>query len=334
MLRPPGESVKRVERFGFTALTNLTGSRGPRKLRPHGGKGMNRRFFEGVRGRAWRLVQGTTGFVGLLVLLAPHLVAQQPQRRANRLVEILAQDKSAISGETWTFVDREHRPYDITELRATLNKLLANKNAQGQPTLAPIVRIPAEGDQDVRWIIKQVLESGAMGIIVPQVEEREQALKVVQSMRYPQLKGSKYPNPPGRRGCGCSGGAGWGLQNPADYVSLADVWPLNPQGELIAFPMIETPLGVKNVNAILDVPGVGGVLIGPSDLTMNHGEGRWNSPEDKKPDTEAAIQTVAKACVARKKTCAMVTANDKETQQYLSMGFKAIYATYRPGSSS
>jgi len=30
----------------------------------------------------------------------------------------------------------------------------------------------------------------------------------------------------GRRGCGCSGGAGWGLQNPADYVSLADVWPL------------------------------------------------------------------------------------------------------------
>jgi 4-hydroxy-2-oxoheptanedioate aldolase len=179
-----------------------------------------------------------------------------------------------------------------------------------------------------------VLESGAMGIIVPQVEDREQALKVVQAMRYPQPKGSKYLNPPGRRGCGCSGGAGWGLQNPVDYVSLTDVWPLNPQGELIAFPMIETPLGVKNVNAILDVPGVGGVLIGPTDLTMNHGEGRWNRPEDKKPDTEAAIQAVAKACVAKKKTCAMVTANDKETQQYLSMGFKAIYATYRPGSSS
>ena len=195
--------------------------------------------------------------------------------------------------------------------------MFANKNEQGQPALAPIVRIPAEGDQDVRWIIKQVLESGGMGIIVPQVENAEQALKIVQSMRYPQLKTSKYQNPPGRRGCGCSGGAGWGLQNPADYVSRADVWPLNPDGELMAFPMIENPVGVKNINAILDVPGVSGVLIGPTDLTMNYGEGRWANPADKKPDTEAAIQTVAKACVAKKKMCAMVTSNDAETKKYL-----------------
>ncbi len=268
------------------------------------------------------------------MLLLPHLSAQQAAPRANRLVEALEAGKTALSADVWTFVDREHRPYDITELRATLNGLLANKNAQGQPALAPIVRIPAEGDQDVRWIIKQVLESGAMGIIVPQVEDRAQALKIVQSTRYPQPKGSKYPNPPGRRGCGCSGGAGWGLQNPADYVALADVWPLNPRGELIVFPMIETPAGVKNVEAILDVPGVGGVLVGPSDLTMNYGEGRWNSQADSKPDTEAAIQTVLKACLAKKRTCAMVAANDGETKRYLADGFRIIYATYRPGASS
>jgi 4-hydroxy-2-oxoheptanedioate aldolase len=271
---------------------------------------------------------------GLCILASQHPAAQQSVRRANRLIETLEAGKPAITGDAWTFVDREHRPYDITELRATLTKLLANKNTQGQPTLAPIVRIPAEGDQDVRWLIKQVLESGAMGIMVPQVESRDEALKIVQAMRYPQLKGSKYPNPPGRRGCGCSGGAGWGLQNPADYVSLADVWPLNPRGELIALPMIETPAGVKNVDAILDVPGVGGVLIGPADLTMNHGEGRWNSPEDKKPDTEAAIRTVLKACLSKKKTCAMVTANDGETKKYLSEGFRIIFGTYLPGSSS
>jgi 4-hydroxy-2-oxoheptanedioate aldolase len=179
-----------------------------------------------------------------------------------------------------------------------------------------------------------VLESGAMGIIVPQVEDTQQALKIVQSMRFPQLKTAKHQNPPGRRGCGCTGGAGWGLQNPADYVARADVWPLNPDGELIAFPMIENPVGVKNINAILDVPGVGGVLIGPTDLTMNYGEGRWNNPSDEKPETEAAIQTVAKACVAKKKACAMVTANDAETQKYLGDGFRIIYATYLPNSSS
>jgi 4-hydroxy-2-oxoheptanedioate aldolase len=280
-----------------------------------------------------RLASALLAALGLWALTELQLDAQ-PKDRRNRLIEALESGRSAITGETWTFVDREHRPYDVTELRAALTKLFANKNAQGQPALAPIVRIPAEGDQDVRWIIKQVLESGAMGIIVPQVENAEQALKIVQSMRYPQLKASKYQNPPGRRGCGCSGGSGWGLQNPADYVARADVWPLNPEGELIAFPMIENPAGVKNVNAILDVPGVGGVLIGPSDLTMNYGEGRWNSPADKKPDTEAAIQTVARACVAKKKACAMVTSNDAETKRYLADGFRIIYATYLPNSSS
>jgi 4-hydroxy-2-oxoheptanedioate aldolase len=269
----------------------------------------------------------------LLMSAEPRLGAQ-PKDRRNRLIEALESGRQAISGDSWVFVDREHRPYDITELRGTLTKLLANKNEQKQPTLAPIVRVPTEGDQDVRWVIKQVLESGAMGIIVPQVENAEQALKIIQSIRYPQLKTSKYQNPPGRRGCGCSGGAGWGLQNPGDYVARADVWPLNPDGELIAFPMIENPEGVRNINAILDTPGVGGVLIGPSDLTMNYGEGRWNSPADKKPDTEAAIQTVAKACLARKRACAMVTANDAETKKYLGDGFRIIYATYIPSSSS
>src|SRR5262245_41984615 len=271
--------------------------------------------------------------LGLSVLSEPWPSAQ-PKDRRNRLIEALENGRTAITGDTWAFVDREHRPYDVTELRATLAKMFANKNAQGQPVLAPIVRIPAEGDQDVRWIIKQVLESGAMGIIVPQVENAEQALKIIQSMRYPQLKTSKYQNPPGRRGCGCSGGAGWGLQNPADYVARADVWPLNPDGELIAFPMIENPEGVKNINAILDVPGVGGILVGPTDLTMNYGEGRWANPADKQPETEAAIQTVATACAPKKRGSAMVTANDAETEKYLSDGFRIIYATYQPNSSS
>jgi len=285
-------------------------------------------------------VSGPRGAAAASILLAvslvaiPHLDAQPAARRVNRLIEAVAAGRPAMTGDTWAFVDREHRPYDITELRATLNKLLANKNAQGQPALAPIVRIPAEGDQDVRWIIKQVLESGAMGIIVAQVENREQALKVIQSMRYPQLKASKYQEPPGRRGCGCSGGANWGLQNPGDYVRFADVWPLNPEGELLALPMIENPDGVRNINAILDVPGVGGVLVGPTDLTMNYGEGRWNNPADPKPDTEAAIATVARACVAKRKTCAMVTANEAETKKYLDLGFRIIYGTYLPGSSS
>ena len=288
----------------------------------------------------WRTAAARwVGLVGCAVVAvwtvaAPNVDAQQQRRHVNRMIEALEGGEPAITGDQWVWVEQEHRPYEIGGLRTTLERLLANKNALGQPALAPIVRIPAEGDQNVRWIIKQVLERGAMGIIVPHVENAEQALKIVQSMRFPQRKDSKYPNPRGRRGCGCSGGSGWGLQNPADYVRLADVWPLNPEGELFAMPMIENPEGVKNINAILDVPGVSGVLIGPSDLTMNYGEGGWRNPADPKPEAVAAIETVAKACVAKRKPCGMVTANDAETKKYLDMGFKFIYGSYRENASS
>ena len=60
----------------------------------------------------------------------------------------------------------------------------------------------------------------------------------------------------------------------------------------------------------------------------------WANPADKKPGTEAAIQTVAKACVAKKRACAMVTANEAETKKYLGDGFRIIYGTYLAGSSS
>jgi 4-hydroxy-2-oxoheptanedioate aldolase len=278
------------------------------------------------------LVGAASIAIGVSALVVRPVEAQKAPR-ANRLIEMLEAGRPALTGDSWAFVDREHRPYEIADLRQTLTAMLAKKNAQGQPMLAPIVRVPTEGDQNVRWIIKQVLESGAMGIIVPQVDDAAQALTIVQSMRYPQLKNSKYPTPVGRRGCGCSGGSGWGLRDPGDYMRVADPWPLNPEGELVALPMIESPAGVSNVNAILDVPGVTGVLVGPSDLTLNHGEGRWNGPTPT-PDTHAAIQKVAAACTAKKKTCAMVTANEAETKKYLDAGFKIIFGTYMKESSS
>src|SRR5688500_12176930 len=105
-----------------------------------------------------------SAFLGLSALTERTLSAQ-PKDRRTRLIEALENNRPAITGETWAFVDREHRPYDVTEVRATLTKMFENKNAQGQPALAPIVRVPTEGDQDMRWVIKQVLESGAMGII-------------------------------------------------------------------------------------------------------------------------------------------------------------------------
>ena len=264
-----------------------------------------------------------------MLLSVPQRVSAQPDVRLNRLIEALEQGRPAITSDVWIFIDQEHGPYVIDQLGTRLRDLAETRNDRGQQRLAPFVRVPTEGDQDVRWVIKQVLERGAMGIIVPQVENAQQATKIVQAMRYPQRRNSPHPTPPGRRGF-AGAPRTWGL-SVMDYLEVADVWPLKPDGELFLFPMIENGAGVGNINEILDVPGVAGVLIGPNDLSMGLGVGPWQTDGRAfhPPETEAAIQTVARACVAKEKYCGMVTWTEAETTKYVADGFKVIFATYR-----
>lgn len=274
-----------------------------------------------------RRVQGIAAAVLLVASGAPG-GAQEPVR-INRLIEALERGTPAITNDVWAFVDQEHGPYVIDQLGARLSAMAEVKTDRGQQRLAPIVRIPTEGDQNVRWVIKQVLERGAMGIIVPQVENAEQATRVIQAVRYPQRKRAPHPTPAGRRGF-AGAPRTWGL-SVMRYIEVADVWPLNPRGELFVMPMIENADGVRNVEAILRVPGVGGVLIGPNDLSMGLGAGPWHTDGQAFHPSEAedAIQTVARACVALDKHCGMVTWTEDETAKYLADGFKVIFATYR-----
>ena len=276
-----------------------------------------------------------SAIVGLWGILTPLLVAQETPR-LNRMIEALESGQPAISSETWTWVEQEHQPFTVQKLKRALDMVLANRNAKGQVVLAPYVRIPTEGDEPKRWIIKQVLEAGAMGIIVPRVDTPEQALDVVQAMRFPQPAGSRYFEPNGRRGC-CTFPANWMLESPRDYWDggMGDVWPLNPAGELFAAPMIESPEGVENLDAILNVPGVSAVIIGTSDLNVNFGEG-WVGPQNPTfgPKTEAAIQEVFSKCTAAKKPCGIATWNEAATKKYLDMGARFIYAFYKPGSAT
>src|SRR5258708_2997720 len=100
-----------------------------------------------------------------------------------------------------------------------------------------------------------------MGVMFNGVDKREQALVAVRNMRYPQKRTSKYPEPKGLRGY-APGMAlwSWGVSD-AEYERRADVWPLNPDGDLLAIMMIETTEGLKNADAIAAVPGVGAIFV-------------------------------------------------------------------------
>jgi 4-hydroxy-2-oxoheptanedioate aldolase len=248
--------------------------------------------------------------------------AEQPVQ-INPLIAKLKQGKAVLTPTDWMFIDMEHGPYLIDRLQATLEELGKKRNANGQLQIAPIVRLPQDGDEDSRWSAKQVLDCGAVGVIFSHIESKEQAIKAIRAMRYAPQKGARHPEPLGQRGWAPGRAAKfWGIST-AEYLKRADVWPLNPDGELFAMLMIESAEGVKHINEILEVPGIGAIFLGPSDLGVSLGVGP--AAPLPPPEDEAAIQTVLKACLAKKVYCAYpVLGGDSELKKRLAEGFKVI----------
>jgi 4-hydroxy-2-oxoheptanedioate aldolase len=282
---------------------------------------------------------GAPAMAALLITVwigAALLSAQAKPVRINGAIDKLARGKSlagaiiydfslyaaaqfASSDMDFIIVDMEHRGLDFERLETflfgTINKAEIAKQGNLQVRVPPIVRIPTYGRAPSEAIVKQVLDMGAFGIMFPAIENKAQALEAVSAARYPQMKGSKYPNPVGRRGNGNMPAAWfWGLTRP-EYGMRADIWPANPDGELLLFLQIETAEGVKNVEEILSVPGIGVVFIGPNDLSWSLGVPQGT------PEHEQAVQTVLKAAMARNIPAA-ITVTEKDVVNRLKQGFR------------
>jgi len=81
--------------------------------------------------------------------------------------------------------DQEHSPYVIDKLEERFAAMAKDKDSNGRPRLTPIVRIPQEADEDFRWAVKQVLDAGAYGIVLPHLETKADAIRFVQAARVP-----------------------------------------------------------------------------------------------------------------------------------------------------
>jgi 4-hydroxy-2-oxoheptanedioate aldolase len=251
------------------------------------------------------------------------LTAESRKPRLNPLIAKLEQGKPVITPNDWAFIDMEHGPYLVDRLQQTLNDLGTKRDADGTLQTAPIVRLPQDGDEDFRWSVKQVLDMGAFGIIFSHIESKEQATKAIRAVRYPPQRGAKHPEPIGQRGWAPGRAVKyWGLTQ-AEYLQRADVWPLNPDGELFAMLMIESVEGANHVDEILDVPGIGAIFLGPSDLGVSLGVGP--AAPLPPPEDEALIQKVLKACKSRNVICGYpVLGGESELKQRLAEGFQVI----------
>jgi 4-hydroxy-2-oxoheptanedioate aldolase len=233
-----------------------------------------------------------------------------PQPRLNRVVELFekgippigsffntvtarAGAGHASSGLDYAMIDMEHTPYDINRLQEYLlgmvnkRRILAKGNLQ--PDVMPMVRLPSNGREHVQYMIKQVLDIGMFGVLLPHINTREDALWAARSMRYPQRLGAPDMEPRGQRGVGYGWAARyWGMIGK-EYTERADLWPLDPKGDLLLFLMIESAEAVANIDEIVRVPGVGGVFVGPGDLSFSLGV------DESDPRVEEATQKVLAA---------------------------------------
>jgi 4-hydroxy-2-oxoheptanedioate aldolase len=170
----------------------------------------------------------------------------------------------------------EHNIWDARSLRNSmqylLNRRLIAQAGSLTPSVTPIVRIPANGGEKNQWLAKQALDLGAYGIVWPHVSTVDQAYNAVAACRYPRMKSKPLYEPAGQRGDGPATAVRyWGLTQQ-EYYQKADVWPLNPEGEIFVILMIEDVEGIENLRDILtNVPGIGAVLIGEGDLSQELG---------------------------------------------------------------
>lgn len=225
----------------------------------------------------------------------------------------------------FVYADMEHSPLDFPGLAIFLagltDKAAIVAKQSAQPNVTLFARFPPEADQS-NWVVKQALDIGLMGVIFNGVDTKDQALTAVRTMRYPPLRGAARREPVGIRGYSTAAASyAWGV-SAAEYERRADVWPLNPEGDLLAVIMIESVEGLEHLDQIAAVPGVGALFLGAgSDLSRSMGVAASS------PEVEAAFQQVLKACKSHQVACGITAGNANDIVRRVKEGWSIIRST-------
>lgn len=225
----------------------------------------------------------------------------------------------------------EHAPWDIAALRDSLQFMLDPRRIVEVGTVAPGVvpmcRVPVNGVERGQWHAKQALDIGVYGVVWPHVSTVEEAYNAVAACRYPRLPDKPLYEPRGIRGDGPARAARyWGVTQQ-DYYARADVWPLDPKGEIFVIVQIEDVAGIDNLSDILEnVPGIGAVLIGEGDLGQELGHPRQYGH----PDLLDAIARIVDVCKRHGTVVGHPHAGATNMQDLLDQGFRFLMAAPRP----
>ena len=190
------------------------------------------------------------------------------------------------------------------------------------PLIAKIPLIAPDPAAAVKHIGQQ-LNVGASGVMFVGVESAAEVERGLAAMRYPAQGGTR-PNSVG------SAPAYWGLSEQ-EYRRKADLWPLNPQGELINWTIIESKAGLDHAREIAAVKGIGVLIPGAGSLrevfSTKSPDGRQIVDE---VAWEAAIQKVLAACKEFHVACGYPAGPD-DIEMRMKQGFTVFISAFNEG---
>lgn len=196
------------------------------------------------------------------------------------------------SGFDFAVIDMEHAPNDLSDVVAQLR-------AANGGTVPFAVRPP--------WndfvMIKRLLDAGAQSLIIPFVQNADEARAAIAATRYP---------PDGIRGV-AGGSRATGYGQVRDYFK-------NAHKELCVILQVETGAAVEQIEAIASVRGVDGIFIGPADLSASLGHLGDMGHEDVvkvMADALGAIKASGKAALT-------LSFNAEQAESYAQMGFDGV----------
>jgi 4-hydroxy-2-oxoheptanedioate aldolase len=184
------------------------------------------------------------------------------------VAETLARDGFAA-----VTLDGQHGLWDLGAILTTIA-------AVRQGGAAPIVRVPVGAFATV----SRVLDFGAEGIIAPMINTPEDARALAAAAKYPPI-----------------GERSWGPHRATTLAGLSDqtVYLREANDHVVTLAMIETRTALKNLDAIVDTPGVDGLFLGPSDLSITMSDGKTLDPLSK--DVERELDRIVAAAQRAKK---------------------------------
>ncbi|MBQ0806056.1 MAG: HpcH/HpaI aldolase/citrate lyase family protein [Sulfitobacter sp.] len=209
------------------------------------------------------------------------------------LADTFSAELMGTAGFDWLVIDGEHAPNDLRSILAQLQVLEASPSH-------PVVRVPI-GET---YLIKQVLDAGAQTVLVPMVDNADQARQLVRDVTYP---------PQGDRG------VGYAVTRAARFSQITD-YGLTANDQICLLVQVESVKGLANLDEILSIDGIDGVFIGPADLAADMGH-MGNALH---PDVQTAIMGALTKIDASGKAAGILSTHDEMTHDAIKAGARFV----------